>query len=402
VTEAWSRFDIYQFDWQFLLRTYGIQHWGFDYGQGMVAHASDETRSGSPAYPVLDVPIRVREGGTYSLWVRYLRHPHAGELLLSLDGQSLASVVGNDPITGFVWQDVGQVELDPGEHIVGLQNRDGLCAVNTLALVQEDTVRSLQARSEELAASVPNIYLLEAETDFDIRQAEAARETPALSAGRAVVLNAGLSISTTVDLVIAGAYRVGVHASIPDPATPLTVTLGDEQRVFVPGTASGDLLWLTAEPVQLAQGSLQIRLEAAGSAVVDTLALYTNSPADSPDALFETWDTSAEVVYERLDPTRYRARVQSDGPVLLSLAETYDPLWSASGSDFKVTSLPLFGVVNGFPLERAGTYELLIEYEPQQWARLGRVLTILAVMAAGPFLLFVHQRGRSRSEDPPG
>jgi hypothetical protein len=403
VNEAWSRLDIYQFDWQSTLRDHGIYHWGFDYGQGMVAHTSDarlaSQPSGAATFPVLQIPAHVPERATYHLWVRYLRHPRAGEMLVSLDGQSpsggqsLAVFFGNDPITGFVWQDAGAVELAAGDHVIGLQNREGFAAVNVLALIPEKEMAALRMRSQALASQVPNIYLLEAETDF-FGQAEAARATSALSAGRAVVLNAHASISTILDLIVPGEYVVAVRASIPPDAAPLTVTLGTLALHLEPPSSNSDLIWLTTGPVHLDQGVVSITLQAAGDAVVDAFMLYTNSAATTPDDLFQNQSQPAQISYEQVDPTRYRVRVRAERPFMLALAETYDPLWVASGPDFQVSSLPLYGVVNGFFLDRTGDYEIIVEYRAQQWARLGILLTSATVVGVGLLMLLMRRNQR--------
>ena len=99
--------------------------------------------------------------------------------------------------------------------------------------------------------------------------------------------------------------------------------------------------------------------------------LYTSGAALTPDELFPETRPPAEISYDQIDPTRYRVRVRAERPFLLALAETYDPLWVASGPDFKVSSVPLYGVVNGFFLNRTGAYEIIVEYQAQQWARFG-------------------------------
>lgn len=394
VEQAWSRFDIYQGDWQFVLRDYGIVQWAFDYGQGMVAHASLPQASGPDAQPVLEVPARLGEPGRYHLWVRTLRHPNAGELLLSLDGRPFALLEDGDAITGFAWTDAGTAELAAGRHTIGLQNRDGFAAVNALALISEGEMANLEARRQGLAASVPNIYLLEAETDFDAQKAETARGAAVLSAGQAVVVKPGAPISTTLDLLLAGDYAVAVRAAMPPDSAPITVTLGTSQRAIHDSPPGGDLTWLTVDPVHLDVGSLPVRIEAAGDVVVDTFLLYTNSPALTPDALFDAPGPPAEIVYEQLDPTRYRVRVRTERSALVALAETYDPQWVASGPGLEAASVPLYGVINGFALDRAGTYELTVQFEPQQWARLGSFLTAAAVVGVGPLLLVTRRRRR--------
>jgi hypothetical protein len=171
-------------------------------------------------------------------------------------------------------------------------------------------------------------------------------------------------------------------------------------EVALRGAGTGNLAWLSAGPVHLGAGSLPVRIEAAGDATVDAFLLFTNSSAATPDALFEAAGPPAEVAYVRLDPTRYRVRVRTERRALLALAETYDPLWVASAPSLQSASLPLCGIINGFALEEAGTYELTVQFQPQQAARLGSLVTAAAVIATGPLLLAISRRRKRRDDVP--
>ena len=256
---------------------------------------------------------------------------------------------------------------------------------------------NLRARSQKLAAGIPNIYLLEAESDWVSDGAGAARPSLALSGGRAVSLDQHAAITTTLALVGTGDYLVGLRAAATGAATPLTVTLGTTALRLLPRSGDGDLEWLVSGPVHLAAGPLPIRVEAGGPTVVDTFTLYSNTDEVSPGMLFGSADPPAQVSYQRIDPTRYRVSVNAKRPFVLALAETYDPLWVASSVDFQVTSIPLYGVINGFAISRVGNYELTIEYRPQQWARLGAILSLGALIGVGLGFLVITICSRSGS-----
>jgi hypothetical protein len=119
--------------------------------------------------------------------------------------------------------------------------------------------------------------------------------------------------------------------------------------------------------------------------------LTTNTPVVGPDELFRHQDAPAEISYQRIDPTRYRVLVRAERPFVLALAETYDPLWVASGPGLQVSSVPLYGVINGFFLDRTGSYEITVEYQIQQWARFGTLLTTAAVIGIALVALFMRR-----------
>jgi hypothetical protein len=357
-----------------VLREHQIYHWGFDYGQNMVAHTQIGESSSDP--PVsLSVPVDVPETGSYHLWVRYLRHPRAGDLLITLTGLDPLVIPGNDPITGFEWYDLGPLQLTAGKHQIELSNRNGFMAVNTLVLLEESELEVLLAQSRQWANATPNIYWLETESDFSPGHAQLSRQTPVLSGGRGLELVPGSTISTVLELVVPGEYRLTLRASLSPAAAPLTVTLATTRVFFEPTSASEDLEWLQTTPVELPAGPVQIAIQAAGPAVVDTLVLSTEQEATIPESLFKPGTPPAVVEYEQIDPTRYRVLVRAERPFMLALAETYDPLWSATGPGFRISSMPLYGVINGFYVEETGSYEMIVEYQAQQGARLGILIT---------------------------
>ncbi len=391
--QNWSRFDIYQSDWQFALRDYGIVQWAFDYGQGMVAYASPNREADTVSDPVLEVPFQLPQSEQVHVWVRALQHLDAGKLHLSIDNRPLAVLDNTSPITGFTWIDAGVVDLSDGSHTIGIQNRGGFAAVNALALLSQSEQEKLEAQRQALAGSVPNIFLLETETDFDTREAEAARETARLSAGQAVVVKPNAPISSVLDILLEGEYRVAIRSALSDESISINVTLGPTEVTLTAPHASEDFTWLTSTPVHLTDGSLPVQIKSqGGDAVVDTFMLYTNSSALSPESLFQNTLPTAEVTYEQLDSTRYRVRVHTERPSILALAETYDPLWVASGAGFQASSLPLYGVINGFVLDQAGTHDLTVQFEPQQYARQGGLVTAVAVFAVIPFLFITYRR----------
>ena len=96
--------------------------------------------------------------------------------------------------------------------------------------------------------------------------------------------------------------------------------------------------------------------------------------------------------YEQIDATRYLIFVQAERPFTLALAETYDPLWQASGPGFQVSSLPLYGVINGFEIPRAGSYQITVEYQAQQQARLGTLLSSIVLIGLWPAIWLIQRR----------
>jgi hypothetical protein len=382
--DTWSRLDVYQFDWQSALHLYSLDDWDFDYGKGFAAY-TDEVETArnvtETLEPSLEVPFTVDEAGQYSVWIRFLRQPRAGDLYLSIGGVFYGMLTGSAPQTGFVWEDVGPVSLLAGQHMLSIQGRKGLSAVNAIVVLSETEMEALREESQALARQVPQLFVFEAESDFDCSQAEPVPSTQTFSSGVGVAVGAGKSILTDLELVVDGAYRVAVRAG-SDEAASLWVRLGDITVRLQPSHQKGKLDWLVSEPVYLPSTLMQLEIGAEHPAVVDVVALCSQVE-DCPEGFFQAGSPPAEIRYEAVDPTRFRVQVNARRPFMLAFAETYDPLWAATAAQTVTHSLPLYGVINGFYLDQPGSYSLVVEYQIQQGARVGRLLTALAGLFLG-------------------
>ena len=106
--------------------------------------------------------------------------------------------------------------------------------------------------------------------------------------------------------------------------------------------------------------------------------------------------------YERINPTLYKARINTTRPFILCLSQAYDPLWEArvykDGKLVeKVKPVPLYGVINGFWINTTGdNLEIVIRYTPQDWFEIGLVISGLT-FASSLFYLFYDWR-RSKKD----
>lgn len=104
----------------------------------------------------------------------------------------------------------------------------------------------------------------------------------------------------------------------------------------------------------------------------------TNRLLSNTQAKFEEKESSgstAKVVYEKIDSTKYKVTVQNlNTPKMLVFSERYDPRWVLNGKE----SLPVYGFLNGFYIQKDGEY--LIEYEPQKYVLPGLILSGITVV----------------------
>ena len=160
--------------------------------------------------------------------------------------------------------------------------------------------------------------------------------------------------------------------------------------------------------VYLDKGKYQIRIHSNSNSIVDldTVAVYSNGndvPSSLasvhgrvPQSLDKNSDLKSESPptyleeYTKINPTLYEVKIKNaTRPYIMSLVETYDPLWKASYEidttqtenpdegmsnvtnegikDPKIPNIPLYSIINGFYVNKTGDYNLKIEYQPQKW-----------------------------------
>ena len=114
-----------------------------------------------------------------------------------------------------------------------------------------------------------------------------------------------------------------------------------------------------------------------------TLGKYSSKPAQISE-------------YKKINPTKHVVKINNaTNPYMLVFAESYDPLWTAyvdnsegsnksdsnENNNFKINSIPLYGLTNGFYVNKTGDYSLVIEYQPQKWFIQGATISILFLVA---------------------
>ncbi|MEM2613962.1 MAG: alpha-(1-_3)-arabinofuranosyltransferase family protein [Nitrososphaerota archaeon] len=106
--------------------------------------------------------------------------------------------------------------------------------------------------------------------------------------------------------------------------------------------------------------------------------------------------------YTKVNPTLWKARVNASKPFILSFSESYDSSWEAriykNGKLVeKVSPIPLYGIINGFPINATGeNLEVVIRYTPQDWFETGLAVSGLAFTFC---LLYLFYDWRRRKGD---
>ena len=126
---------------------------------------------------------------------------------------------------------------------------------------------------------------------------------------------------------------------------------------------------------------------------IDLILLRSNEKDGSLEDIFSKEPVAKIRDYRRIDATRYEVEITSTGPFMLAFAETFDDLWIAHIPGSKnIKSVPLYGVINGYYINRTGNFTVIIEYKPQDWLEIGLGITALSITVSLGFLICADRK----------
>jgi hypothetical protein len=246
--------------------------------------------------------------------------------------------------------------------------------------------------------------------------------------GIVLSLSPGAEIYTDFHIIKPSEYSIAIRTSKCDSCTFLTLAIEDKDTNKIVKSESiplrdaindhevgelettnlGRLGWVYLnDTTYLNSGNYEMRvysdLNAGNQVDLDSVLIYSNANATEHGKLDTILSSKREPPpayldgYRRISPAEYEVEVKNaTRSYMLSLAESYDPLWIAregveSTDDphkgnpdnhaFQTRSIPLYSIVNGFYINKMGDYILRIEYQPQKWFMQGAVISIISVIS---------------------
>jgi uncharacterized protein (DUF2164 family) len=105
----------------------------------------------------------------YKVFVRYLESPEGGRFSAMLEG-SLTQMSTLSSDSKFVWKDLGEYNINQGNHNMTFTNERGFNAINTILLIPKDQFEEIKGRIEDWLNqnSSTLMYIFEAESDMNI------------------------------------------------------------------------------------------------------------------------------------------------------------------------------------------------------------------------------------------
>jgi hypothetical protein len=248
------------------------------------------------------------------------------------------------------------------------------------------------------------------------------------SQGEILSLSSGSMVSGELNILKSSNYTIAIKAKMCENCTFLRVDIvgnGDHKtgekiihtsNLNLKANVSG-LNWTLSDNIFLEPGGYKIKIYSDSSADLDSVVVYSPSLDDKVNNklsndkldLFGVDDNPLVPFissYKKLSPTKYVVTIkQAAHPYMISLAESFDPLWTAysvesntgdksfdKDKNLEVNSMPLYGVTNGFYINKTGNYDLVIEYEPQNWFIQGSIVSTISVTIILFFILFIVKK----------
>ena len=146
--------------------------------------------------------------------------------------------------------------------------------------------------------------------------------------------------------------------------------------------------YVTEIRIILASGWVSDPQYGAGIAEFDNINLL------SLNELFLSNKPYDDVNYEKISPTLWRVRLNISQSSMLALTESYDSLWVANVNGRKISSIPLYGVINGFWINQTGVLDIVIEYEPQRWFYIGCAISLSTFLTCTAILVYSYTKSK--------
>ena len=99
---------------------------------------------------------------------------------------------------------------------------------------------------------------------------------------------------------------------------------------------------------------------------------------------------SGEILFvEKISATKYKIEINIESNSILCFSEGYDPLWAVEMDDGRnINSIPIYGVINGFLIDKGKYEEIRIKYIPQEWFNLSMIFSIIFTIICIMYIIY--------------
>jgi hypothetical protein len=165
----------------------------------------------------------------------------------------------------------------------------------------------------------------------------------------------------------------------PDEESNGTLYLKVDEKLFSISCPANEskATWLKLGSALLDVGEHNISVFASGDITLDKIGIYSASDSAPPiDDVFKSNLSAPSVSYEEVNPCKYVAHVNCARPFLLVFSESYHPLWKAYVDNKEISPIIVDSLVNGFFINRTGSFDVVVYFTGQDVAGIGLVISV--------------------------
>jgi len=162
-------------------------------------------------------------------------------------------------------------------------------------------------------------------------------------------------------------------------------------------TGSVDSEWKHTPPINLTQGQHRISIPYQVNEKIKQLVVFSiskNEEIMTVDDIFKGETMNPIIEYEKLEAEEYTVKVNSSNPFILAFSETYHGLWQASTDDLEYQKVPLYSQINGFFINKTGSFTIKIEFLPSRAHYLGETISTLTLLSMFISYIFLEDHIR--------
>lgn len=201
-----------------------------------------------------------------------------------------------------------------------------------------------------------------------------------------------------------GTYRLGLSRTYTQMSSVIVQPMGWIFSIEEGGTA-----WRLLSPDEASDidNSLNASYYDMPAKIRDFITTYQTKPENAwgkvvliPDVVLFSIDEGEEtstldevfggetrqplVDYERLNPSEATVRVNATEPFILVYSEAYHEFWDAYTGDTHYEKIRPYSLLNGFLINRTGSFEIKLEFRAEKYFRLGLIISFLTL----PLVIF--------------
>ena len=362
----------------YFVKQFPMSNSDIDYGKGVIITWSKDK---------LDIPVTVKADGLYDLNIRYLANVYGGTIKLSFDDNQMKDIPTKSQVNRFVWTNAGTINISQGQHILKLENNNGLNAINMLAIIPSAAHSGMEEQAKSIIEKSRNLFLVEAESDLILHGEGGTRNKDTLT------LNGKSSAYSTLDILKASDYTFAVRTKTCEECSTVTINLDGLSKQLPLKSDKTEFRWFYFTQ-HVEPGSRKITFRTDNQVEIDKLIVYSDShQGENLENLFSSKESSA-VSYHQLDPTSYDIRIRdASNPVFLLFDQPYDPLWrlhDASGREF--APLEVYSNRIGFVVDEVGSFDVNLEYKPQQWFYIGSIVSAAIFLGSLAYIMLINRK----------